>query len=115
VLVGGLRVLGTNVGGSKHGVFTKKPGTLTNDFFTNLLDMGTEWKAVSDAKDVSKGAIARRGAEMDRHARRSRLRLERRASVVGEVYGSSTQAREARPGFRGRVDEGDEPRSLRPP
>ena len=43
VLVGGLRVLGANVGGSKHGVFTGKPGTLTNDFFVNLLDMGTEW------------------------------------------------------------------------
>jgi catalase-peroxidase len=43
VLVGGLRVLGVNVGGSKHGVFTGKPGTLTNDFFVNLLDMGTEW------------------------------------------------------------------------
>ena len=43
VLVGGLRVLGANAGGSKHGVFTKKPGTLTNDFFVNLLDMGTQW------------------------------------------------------------------------
>ena len=45
VLVGGLRVLGANANGSKHGVFTKKPGTLTNDFFVNLLDMGTEWAA----------------------------------------------------------------------
>ena len=44
VLVGGLRVLGANSGGSKHGVFTKTPGTLTNDFFVNLLDMGTEWQ-----------------------------------------------------------------------
>ncbi len=44
VLVGGLRVLGANAGGSKHGVFTKKPGTLTNDFFVNLLDMSTEWQ-----------------------------------------------------------------------
>jgi catalase-peroxidase len=44
VLVGGLRVLGTNAGGSNHGVFTKKPGTLTNDFFVNLLDMRTEWQ-----------------------------------------------------------------------
>jgi catalase-peroxidase len=43
-LVGGLRVLGANAGGSKHGVFTKKPGTLTNDFFVNLIDMGTEWQ-----------------------------------------------------------------------
>ena len=45
VLVGGLRVLGANAGGSKHGVFTKQPGTLTNDFFVNLLDMSTEWQA----------------------------------------------------------------------
>jgi catalase-peroxidase len=44
VLVGGLRVLGANAGGSKHGVFTKKVGTLSNDFFVNLLDMGTEWE-----------------------------------------------------------------------
>ena len=43
MLVGGLRVLGANAGGSKHGVFTERPGTLTNDFFVNLLDMGTEW------------------------------------------------------------------------
>ena len=48
VLVGGLRVLGANAGKSTHGVFTKKPGTLTNDFFVNLLDMGTEWKPAGD-------------------------------------------------------------------
>ncbi len=48
VLVGGLRVLGANAGGSKHGVFTKKPETLTNDFFVNLLDMSTEWQATGD-------------------------------------------------------------------
>jgi catalase-peroxidase len=47
-LVGGLRVLGANAGGSKHGVFTKKIGTLTNDFFVNLLDMGTEWSPAGD-------------------------------------------------------------------
>jgi len=45
VLIGGLRVLGANAGQSKHGVFTKKPETLTNDFFVNLLDMRTEWQA----------------------------------------------------------------------
>jgi catalase-peroxidase len=48
VLAGGLRVLGANYGKSQHGVFTKRPETLTNDFFVNLLDMGTEWKAISD-------------------------------------------------------------------
>ena len=48
VLVGGLRVLGANVGGSRHGVFTKKPGKLTNDFFVNLLDMSTQWQPAGD-------------------------------------------------------------------
>ena len=48
VLVGGLRVLGANAGGSKHGVLAKKTGALTNDFFVNLLDMGTEWHATGD-------------------------------------------------------------------
>jgi catalase-peroxidase len=47
-LVGGLRVLGANAGGSKHGVFTQKPGTLTNDFFVSLLDMGTVWQPAAD-------------------------------------------------------------------
>jgi len=55
VLVGGLRVLGANVDQSQHGAFTQRPGALTNDFFVNLLDMGTEWKPVSDAKDVFEG------------------------------------------------------------
>ncbi|KVN24582.1 hydroperoxidase [Burkholderia pyrrocinia] len=54
-LVGGLRVLGANVGDSRHGVFTDRPGTLTNDFFVNLLDMGTEWKPVSAGNDVFEG------------------------------------------------------------
>ncbi len=55
VLIGGLRVLNTNVGGSQHGVFTKRPETLTTDFFVNLLDMGTVWKPVSEAADVFEG------------------------------------------------------------
>ena len=55
VLVGGLRVLNANVGQSKHGVFSHKPEELTNDFFANLLDMRTEWQAVSDAKEVFEG------------------------------------------------------------
>ena len=63
VLIGGLRALGANHGGSKHGVFTDKPGVLSNDFFVNLLDMGTEWKAsestenVYDGHDRSSGAL----------------------------------------------------------
>jgi len=55
VLVGGLRVLNANTDQSQHGVFTKRPGTLSTDFFVNLLDMGTEWKAASDAEDVFEG------------------------------------------------------------
>jgi catalase-peroxidase len=55
VLVGGMRVLGANSGGAKHGVFTDRPGKLTNDFFVNLLDMGTEWKATSAAADLFEG------------------------------------------------------------
>jgi catalase-peroxidase len=54
-LVGGLRVLNTNYDGSKHGVFTDKPGTLSNDFFVNLLDMRTVWKAVSEEKEQYEG------------------------------------------------------------
>ena len=55
VLIGGMRVLNTNYGQSQLGVFTKRPGTLTNDFFVNLLDMGTEWKATPNDKDVFEG------------------------------------------------------------
>ncbi|RYD83808.1 MAG: catalase-peroxidase, partial [Sphingobacteriales bacterium] len=56
VLLGGLRVLGTNFDGSKHGVFTLRPGVLTNDFFVNLLDMGTAWKAISADKELYEGS-----------------------------------------------------------
>jgi catalase-peroxidase len=62
VLLGGLRVLDTNVGASRHGVLTKRPGSLTNDFFVNLLDMRTEWKATSDAQDVFEGRDRTTGA-----------------------------------------------------
>ena len=55
VLVGGMRVLNANFGQSQHGVFTKRPETLTNDFFVNLLDMGTTWKATSEDEDVFEG------------------------------------------------------------
>ncbi|WP_295843008.1 catalase/peroxidase HPI [uncultured Xanthomonas sp.] len=62
VLVGGLRVLGANSGQSAHGVFTDRPGVLSNDFFANLLDMGTEWKATSEMKDVYEGRDRKNGA-----------------------------------------------------
>ena len=61
-LLGGLRVLDVNAGQSKHGVLTKKPGTLTNDFFVNLLDMSTVWKPISDAQDVFEGRDRKTGA-----------------------------------------------------
>ncbi|MBL9020171.1 MAG: catalase/peroxidase HPI [Myxococcales bacterium] len=62
VLLGGLRVLGANTGGARHGVFTTRPGTLTNDFFVNLLDMGTQWTATSGAQDVFEGKDRKTGA-----------------------------------------------------
>jgi len=55
VLVGGLRALGANVGQSQHGVFTRTPGTLTNDFFVNLVDMGTEWKGSTFSEGIYEG------------------------------------------------------------
>jgi catalase-peroxidase len=62
VLIGGLRVLKTNVGGTAHGVFTQRPEALTNDFFVNLLDMGTEWKPVSPGAEVYEGRDRKTGA-----------------------------------------------------
>ncbi|WP_426201485.1 catalase/peroxidase HPI [Pseudomonas sp. TWP3-1] len=61
VLIGGLRVLDTNVGQTKHGVFTDRPGTLTNDFFKNLLDMGVEWKPTSQSADEFEGRDRKNG------------------------------------------------------
>ena len=81
VLVGGMRVLKTNVGGSQHGVFTKRPEALTNDFFVNLLDMGTTWKAGSEAGDVFEGRDGKTGA------------LKWTATRVDLVFGSNSQLR----------------------
>ncbi|MEU4312755.1 catalase/peroxidase HPI [Nocardia sp. NPDC024068] len=61
VLVGGLRALGANYGGAAHGVFTDRPGTLTNDFFVNLLDQGTEWRASESAENVYEGRDRKSG------------------------------------------------------
>jgi catalase-peroxidase len=61
VLVGGLRVLGANSGQSVRGVFTKTPETLTNDFFVNLLDMSTEWKAIDGSNNVYEGRDRKTG------------------------------------------------------
>jgi catalase-peroxidase len=61
VLIGGMRVLDTNFDGSKHGVFTKKPGTLTNDFFVNLLDLNIKWKSVSEDQELFEGTDIKTG------------------------------------------------------
>ena len=81
VLIGGLRVLDTNFGETQHGVFTKRPGVLTTDFFVNLLDMGTKWQSVSDAKDVFEG-----------HDRKSG-KVRWTATRVDLVFGSNSQLR----------------------
>ncbi len=90
VLVGGLRVLNANVGQAKHGVFTKRPEALTNDFFLNLLDMGTEWKAVSDAQDVFEGRDRKTG-ELKWTGTRVDLIFGSHSQLraLAEVYGSS--------------------------
>ncbi|MFY0104455.1 catalase-peroxidase, partial [Acinetobacter baumannii] len=62
VLIGGLRVLGNTVSGSTKGVFTSKVGVLSNDFFVNLLDMGTEWKSTSPAQEEFEGRDRKSGA-----------------------------------------------------
>ncbi len=81
VLVGGLRALDANTGHSPNGVLTKTPGVLTNDFFVNLLDMGTEWKATSAAKDEFTGSDRKSGA------------AKWKASRVDLVFGSNAQLR----------------------
>jgi catalase-peroxidase len=81
VLVGGLRVLGANAGGSTHGVFTTRGGTLTNDFFVNLLDMGTVWKPTSEAGDTFDGRDRKSGD------------LRWTGTRVDLVFGSNSQLR----------------------
>ena len=81
VLLGGLRVLNTNVGQSRHGVFTKQPETLTNDFFVNLLDMRTEWKPAPEADDVFEGRDRTSGE------------LKWTGTRVDLIFGSNSQLR----------------------
>jgi len=81
VLVGGLRVLGANVGQSQHGVFTKRPGTLTNDFFVNLVDMATEWKPATETGDTFEGRDRKTGE------------LKWTGTRVDLVFGSNSQLR----------------------
>ena len=90
VLVGGLRVLGANAGRSKHGVFTKTPGKLTNDFFVNLLDMGTEWQPAEGAEGVYEGRDRKTG-EVKWTATRADLIFGSHSQLraLAEVYGAS--------------------------
>jgi len=81
VLLGGMRVLNANFGQTRHGVFTKRPEMLTNDFFVNLLDMGTEWKAISDAKDMFEGRDRRTG------------KVKWTGTRVDLIFGSNSQLR----------------------
>ena len=90
VLLGGMRVLNTNFDGSKHGVFTSRPGVLTNDFFVNLLDMGIAWKALSGDKELYEGSDRATG-EVKWTGTRADLVLGSNAELraVAEVYGSA--------------------------
>ncbi|MBA4396248.1 MAG: catalase/peroxidase HPI, partial [Syntrophus sp. (in: bacteria)] len=81
VLIGGMRVLGANLGGSQHGVFTKRPETLTSDFFVNLLDMGTAWKAVSQDGEVFEGRDRKTGE------------IKWTGTRVDLIFGSNSQLR----------------------
>ena len=81
VLIGGMRVLGTNADKSKHGVFTKRPESLTNDFFVNLLDMGIEWKPTSKTGEVFEGRSRKSGE------------IKWTASRIDLVFGSNSQLR----------------------
>jgi catalase-peroxidase len=81
VLVGGMRVLNANFGQSQHGVFTKRPGMLTNDFFVNLLDMSTTWKATSEDEDVFEGRDRKTGE------------LKWTGTRVDLIFGSNSQLR----------------------
>ncbi|OQA33359.1 MAG: Catalase-peroxidase [Betaproteobacteria bacterium ADurb.Bin341] len=81
VLIGGLRALDANVGQSKHGIFTTRPGVLSNDFFVNLVDMGTEWKPVSEAGDTFEGRDRKTGE------------LKWTATRVDLVFGANSQLR----------------------
>ncbi len=114
VLVGGLRVLGANAGKSPHGVFTKQPETLTNDFFVNLLDMGTEWKSVAGTEGVYEGRD-RKTSEVKWTGTRVDLIFGSHSQLraLAEVYACAELEGKVCERLRRGVEQGDEPRSLR--
>jgi len=91
VLVGGMRALHANYDGSNHGIFTDKKDQLTNDFFVNLLDMSTEWKAADESKEVFEGRDRQTG-ELKYTATRADLIFGSNSELraLAEVYGSSS-------------------------
>ena len=115
VLVGGMRALDANVGQSAHGVFTRRPGTLSNDFFVNLLDMGTAWKPTSEAGDLFEGRDRATG-ELKWTATRVDLVFGSNSQLraLAEVYASDDAKETFVRDFVAAWTQGDEPRSLRP-
>ena len=114
VLIGGMRALNANFKQSKHGVFTNRPGTLTNDYFVNLLDMSTEWKpsatqeGVYEGHDRETGKIKWTGTRVDLvFGSNSQLR------ALAEVYACERLEGGVCERLRGCVEQGDEPGSLR--
>ena len=115
MLVGGLRALGANHGGSKHGVFTDKTGVLTNDFFVNLLDMGTEWKASETAENVYEGHDRASGAlKWTATANDLVFGSNSVLRALAEVYAQDDAKGKFVRGLRRRVGQGDEQRPVRP-
>ena len=113
-LVGGMRVLNANFGQSRHGVFTERPETLTNDFFVNLLDMRTKWEPSSESDDVfegrdrATGALKWTGTRVDLiFGSNSQLR------AIAEVYGCEDSRQRFVHDFAAAWEQGDEPRPLR--
>ena len=113
VLVGGMRALNANVGQSTHGVFTSAPGTLTNDFFVNLLDMKIEWRpsateGVYEGRDRASGQVKWTGTRVDLvFGSNSELR------ALAEVYACDDTKEKFVEGLRRGLEQGDEPGSLR--
>ena len=115
VLVGGMRALNATYGRTRHGVLTDRPETLTNDFFVNLLDMGTEWKVSESTENMYEGRDRATGE------------LRWTATAIDLVFGSNSaaprprrglrlrrRAGEVRARLRRRVEQGHEPRPVRP-
>ncbi|MGH1555347.1 peroxidase family protein [Streptomyces sp. L7] len=114
VLVGGLRVLGANQGQSTHGVLTDKVGTLTNDFFVNLLDLGTTWSSTSSDQQTFEGRDASGAVKWTGTPCRPGLRLELRTPRARRGLRERRREGEVREGLRRRVGQGLQPGPLRP-